>query len=643
MNFLAKFKYSAELILLIAFAFMIMKIDLSWFNTHMSRDLFRATEWLRGAPDSWLGPEMGWDYKRLPGPAYYWLLAPLLLPKSVTFILILKIILLFCILFFLAREIRRQFPQLLTDFLLLFALMPVFIFTSRNLWNPSNIILINCLQLLLLFKIHRHPTSLKILMFSLFAAVGMQMHFSTMLIYFSGGLAILLTKVLPQKLKLLQTAGFGLLILWLAVWYFLNRVPEFDQQLKQFYGLNAHLLSRLSDLRSHLSYLQLELLDYDLFSQFTRSLSALGLYDLYLSNIFRFLNLLFTILFFLSLGLVGRGAYKDRDLLKIFLVLHSFLFIVSILVFQSKENVPYRYGLSLYPVQFFIMSYGLNFWRSKIKIGRLTCVGVFILYGFFNFKMYQASEITGRAAHTNNDNLELNLKNKLYLYNFIKAYSQPGEDPFTHLHGRTANKFRLKEMNWEQQTAYFSLYWLTTGNTVDLHQAVPASGSPAWLLQLKNIAELQLDPTSAFTLREMKPADFPQDLKIQARSWPLSQYILPLAESADFESINLDFTLKRETSGYLNVLTDSNSDYEFAYPAIFKTVAVTINGVHQEPIAVYKGYFLVQNQQIYKLDRSGEFKIEVKLGSGSHTKNYSRVDIFATDDLLPQEELFPKR
>ena len=116
-----------ELLLLISFGLCLYQLDLNWFNSHMSRDVLRAQSW------NWLGPELGWDYKRLPGPFYYLFLGVLTLTKSLSFILISKLVALYSVIYLLIREVRKIFPATVTGFFLgLFLFMPVFIFSQTS-------------------------------------------------------------------------------------------------------------------------------------------------------------------------------------------------------------------------------------------------------------------------------------------------------------------------------------------------------------------------------------------------------------------------------------------------------------------------------------------------------------------------------
>lgn len=666
MNILQKIKSNKQvlphLLLLISFIFCVYKIDLTWFNTHMARDLSRAQEWLTFNMSSWLGPEMGWDYKKLPGPLYYWLLAPFRLFNSVAFILLVKSIALFAVLVFLTAEIKRKLGEnILINFLLLFALMPVYILTTRNLWNPSLIIIFNCLQLLFFLKFLNSPRMHWIWIMALIAFVGMQVHFSTLVIYAAILSSILFTAKLERKYKVLQLALLAMLILWLSVWYFFNFVPEFNDQLNNFYGSNPYILNRILDLSYHLSLNLLNLQDYDLFSLMFKSLSELGLIA---QGPVKFLSLLMNVIYFIllffSLITISLNYRKERKIFDLFLLTHFFIFLISILILKNKEQVPYRYGLSLYPMQFIIICYGLHLGMSSkafvLKGFRYLCVFTFIFYAYFNFKMIQAQEITGRSHHTNNDNLELSLKNKQYLYDFLKKNVHLKEDPFNYLHGRSINKFRLKEMNWEQSQPYFSLYTMRTGNNFKYTEDISKEQiQDNWIVQIKNLNALKSNPQDALQIVEMSSEALPKKLKISYfdsrgkmllfQNWHNSGLIMPSAFVKDInevDTINLDFYVESGIYPYLNLLVDDNDHYRPAYHPNYEVLSLKANNVSLLPDKTYLGYFLVQNQYIFKLKPINNTQVSIRLKLKLKTNNYSRIDIFLTDHELPQEELFIK-
>jgi hypothetical protein len=666
MNILLKFKNFKRLLpyllLLASFVACIYKIDLAWFNTHMGRDLSRAQDWLNFNFSNWLGPEMGWDYKKLPGPFYYWLLASLKLFNSMTFILIIKTTAVYAVLYFLINEVRKSFGETVTvNFLLLFLFMPVYIFTSRNIWNPSFIILFNCLQFLFFLKFNNTKNSKFLWLIGATAALGMQVHFSTVIIFLASSLAIIVSPNLEKRFKLIQLSQIAFFIVWLLTWYFYNFVPEFNNQLSSFYGSNSYFTQRIFDVSYHLSLNLMEIQDYDLFTLFFKTLSELGLISSSFLIFLTFtLSLFYLLLFTTSLVAILINYLKKRNSFDMFLLLHTIFFLISILVLKNKEHIPYRYGLCFYPIQFFIISYGL-FLGLKSRPAILKAFGylaasTFAFYAYFNYKIIQAQDVTGRSHHTNNDNLELTLKNKKYIYSFLQHNVVLNKDPFNYLHGRSINKFRLKEMNWEQNSPYFSLYKMQTGNNFSytkdsIHEEIRNN----WLVQLKNLEQLKKDPTNSLQITEISTEALPKNLNISyyginkqllaSQYWKNTSLIMPsafLKNIGEVDTLDLEFEANSNSYSYLNILIDDNSFYKFAYQNNYEILSVKLNGKPIKPEKKYSGYFLVQNQYIFKLNNTFKSKIVLSLKLNVHFNNYSRIDIFLTKDILPAEEIFIK-
>lgn len=649
MTFSARFKaLLPEFLLLLSLAFCLYRLDLSWFNTHMARDLFRADLWLKGTPADWLGPEMGWDIKRLPGPFYYWFLAALSLFGSIENILAAKIIITFTLLYLLLRQIRQQLNStVLLYFLMLFCLMPVFIFTSRNLWNPSSIIIFNILQLVLLFKFNKSSEVKWLTLSLLVALLGMQVHFSTLIAYLAFAISVVIQSKKHRRTQLLISIP---LLVWLTLWYFSGPVHAFGQQLQQFYGFNHFIFQRIGDLKYHLTLTLFELKDYDLFTFLFNALSSLGLIAESGVRVTSFmLGWVYLILFIASLRAIYSNYKKNKNLVDLFLLLHCLFFIISILVLKNKEHIPYRYGLCFYPIQFLILSYGSWLMLKDRKrwyavFGGLAALS-FSFYAYFDAKMLIAQDLTGRTHHTQVDNLEMTYGRKKEIYAFLKEHANPQSDPFNALHGRAANKFRLKEMNWEQTQSYFSLY----GKAVSYDLSLPGQNTEkSWLLELASLQELR-EGHSPLRFKELSPEQLPQNLEITyfknqnqilTQIWANTGLILPMAfyeKENSFNQVHLHFSVK--SGKYLNLLIDDNSDFKFAYSNIYRLTGVKINGQEISPVSVFKGAFLVQNQYVYTLPEAGSCQVDVDLGLDVQYKNYSRIDLYTTDKLPVQEEI----
>lgn len=643
-------RFDIEIILFLSLILVSFRLDLNWFNTHMSRDLLRARLWSLGTPTDWFGPEIGWDYKRLPGPAYYWFLVPLIMLQSIEAMVLVKILLLWGSVWALAHEIKIQFPKVALNFLLLFCLMPMFVFSSRNMWNPSNIVMFNCLQLFYFLKMVRTRQIRWSGLSVITALISLQFHFSTLMIFTSLVLAGLFSNSFsPQQKKILGAGGL-FTALWLLAWYFVNRVPQFDEQLANYYGLSNHyFINRFDDLRSLLSFVPLQIGDYDLFSLYWQSLAELEIVNTRVLEAFLWaFNFLLVICSFVGLYRIKNDWRLSKNPVFIFIFIQIFLFLISVFVLKNKANVPYRYLICLYPVQFFILAYGFK----DSRWFRGLCGIVFLTYFGLNSAFLYAYEITGRAPHTNNDNLEISLKNKEQLYGFLQKQTAPGSDPFIALHGRAANKFRLKEMDWAQTTPYFSLYRLQTGREVVYDYNNQSFPEKSWLLHLKNLKELKENSAPPYTLTPLAGNDLPKDVSlwyfdnennlIKQLDWPVGALIMPMAYitgSKPPEKIVLKFTVPGKR--ILNLLSDSNDDY-FGYVANYHIKDVKINGQSAQAVRDYSGFFLVQMQDLYQLPDTERVSVEITLDVIYKLKNYTRIDIYLTDTIQDPEELFIK-
>lgn len=615
----------------------------------MARDFMRAQDILSFKNLTWLGPEMGWDYKQLPGPFYYYFLCLLLVFKSIPVLFVLKSFFILCCVFLLVYEFNKKYPESVLSFCLLFLLTPLFVFSSRNFWNPSLITAINCLQIYLFLKIEDFPNTKKLALLFLIAFLAMQIHFSTLMIYFSISLTILSAKDFTRGIKKTQALFIGIMLFYLFLWYKLNEVPQFNKQLVTVYGVNQFYTQRFFDLLSFISLSFQPLQDYDLFTMLTRGLSELNLinYQNYL-----FLSILISAILFLLICFCLFKSKLQNKLDKLF-IFHSIIFIFSLLLFKNKVHVPYRYGLCFLPLPFLFLSLNVSKIYKKSGFYYVVFTGfVFVFYAFFNFNIIKAQQILGRAHHTSNDNLEFTLRNKIEIYK--KFSSLHSVDPFNNLHGRSINKFRLKEMNWGQDQSYFSIYQLVFGQEVQLSPKLEEQKpEESILVQLKNIGALKQDASESYTVTKLNPAtDLPNDLIVNyynqenklilQKHWINTNLILPFAfikPEIKIDHLQLIFKMQAQAGAYLNLLLDDNIQFHGSYAVIYSTPLLTIAGRAQQPFVKYTGHFLVQDQYVYKLDQESN-KFEINLKVLNSYPNYSRIDLFVTPNLLAQEELF---
>lgn len=654
---LRKFSFYPELILLISFFLCIYRLDLNWFNTHMSRDLIRSFAWIHGQPDSWLGPEMGWDYKRLPGPFYYLMTAFFWsLTHSIEGVLFLKILFTLVCSYLLIRELKKNHSALFVSFFAMqFLWMPVFIETLRDLWNPSLIVAFCCLIFISALKYQNSLQRRWIILVSLIAYLGIQIHFSVTIPF----LAFALTVIYFKQHRNLMILNLCVFAIFLLTWVFLNPVHELSQQLDTFYGLGAIVPNRIWDLSYHLSLSLKAIEDYDLFFNLTQSGLKLGWISVsFVLLINPLLNGINLVLFILGIGILFRRFKRQGpSWIEVFSVSWFLIFVISFLITKHKPQMPYRYGLCLYPIQFYLLLLAFEKVTSRFQI-KIAFFSLLILISishlYFIVHYYEFQDRLARAHHTQNDNLELNLRTKKFIYS-LQAAPISRTDPFMFLHGRSMNKMRLKEMNWPQTTPYFGLYEALTGHQVQYSESIiEQDPQSSWLFQLRNLQELGLNPQAPFLLTELKVENLPQNLVIKyldERSegiekifWKNSNLILPLAflsYPVKTKILHLEFNLDSTENKFLNLLIDDNATYRFAYKTIYKLLQVKINGKVQAPIETHKGYFLVQNQYIYKIKKDiplSKVVIELKIET-DEVPNYSRLDLFTSPIILPPEEL----
>lgn len=649
---LKKNTYWPEIILIGSLFLSFYSLDLSWFNTHMSRDLSRTFEWLHLQPSSWLGPEMGWDFKRLPGPFYYillgifWLLSP-----SIEGLIAAKISFTGVCIYLLIKELKKKYSVFFVSiFSLQFLFMPVYIASIRNLWNPSLIIAFCCLIFWCAMKYMYAYRPIWIWICTLIAALGLQIHFSVIIPY----LAFLAAIGVCGRHKKIILYNFLPILVWLFFWLYLSSAPEFTRQLQTFYGLNQFVLNRLQDLSFHLSLSLKPIHDYDLFYMLTRAGVKADLISGFFVNMMNpILNIGYLIIFIISILFLVRQYIKTKklDFVEVFSIFWFIFFIISYVVTKHKEQLPYRYGLSLYPVQFFLVCLSFSLYKNKVKkiltilITIIACAHIYFIYHFYLFQ-----NLFGRTHHTHQDTLELTLRNKVFIYDFIKF--RDSQDPFEILHGRAINKMRLKEMNWEQTEPYFGLYQALFGKKIEYNADIMnRPPTEAWLFQLNSFSE---NNVSSFHLQKINPSQLPKNLvikyfdesgsEVQSVNWKNTNLIMPLAflnMNQRINSIRLEFDLDASYGSYLNLLLDNNEYYKFAYPTVFKLVSIKLNKKNIDVDYSYQGRFLVQNQLIYKMPisiSSRQFVVDLQIGD-MIKPNFSRIDIFTTLTLLDQEEL----
>lgn len=660
-------KHINSLILFFSFLLFTYQLDLTWFNSHMSRDLMRAMEWAHLNLKDWLGPEMGWDYKRLPGPFYYILMAPLIWLASVEAIIFYKIVLLFGGLILLTREMSRLFEKrLVSTFLLLFCLVPLHFLTSRNIWNPSLIVLCNILQLTFFLKYFRTQKNIWIWASFLTAGLAVQIHFSTLNAFAAFALAILLTTFRKKRsdfyLQLILLCGLSA---FLFIWYRSSQTEIVDQYVYLYYSSLSHFWpQRLLELLGSLSFAGYSQPgDYSVDSLFVKFSEHFDVYNYsFWHALFVGLNVIYGGVFVTGFLCLLKKAVKLKNQLDLFLVIYVCIFICSTLMFNKFPHIPYRYLLSIYPIQFFIMAYGIySIRKSFVKLLLPIAALSFLMYAHYDFKNLKFQEITGRISHRFDDNLELPLRNKREVYDFIMANSTFMMDPFEEIHGRLPHKMRNKEFDWPHTSPYFSLFEIYHKRPFLFDPEVIAiKPARAWYFYFKSSAEIKNNlGANPIVFAGLSTAHLPQDLimtyldkdgaVIKRLEWQNTNMILPFAFFDNFQnlqSIQLEFKMDAKANPFFNVIADFENTERWA-PSSFTEQKLLLDGNFLEPHKLFDGLKPAPQQSVYKLPPTEKFiynailklRVNPELFNNESKRNYFRLDLFGTDFEPHQEEL----
>lgn len=657
LKYFRSFSYWPEMILFLSFLICIFKLDITWFSAEMSRDLSRSIDWLSFKSNSWLGPEIDLGSRRLPGPFFYWIIGFFWsLTHSITGILFLKILFTKICVYVLIKELKKNYSlAFVLFFSLQFLLMPVYLETLRNLWSPSLIVSFCCLLFSCALKFQSTNKPIWIWLAGLTAFVGLQIHFSVLIPY----LAFLICLLLFKNRIRIVVFQILILVVFLTLWNCFVPGAELQQQANNFYKLSTFLASRFSDLSFHLSLSLKPIQDYDLFTVLTKTSVRLGWISAYFVNILNpFLNLAVLVVYLCSLIYFIYRKFKIFKFIEMFSLLWFLFFVMTYFTTKDMIDVPYRNGLCLYPIQFFLLMLALDnlhsLFQRKIILFYILLIIISTSHLYFILNFYKFQNLTARTHQTQNDNLELNLKTKKYIYSLVDA-NNAGLDPFMLLHGRSISKMRLNEMNTKETELYFGLYRSITGQSTRIQSEIkdlPSQNS--WLFQLRSFNELKLNPRSPFLVSELKTENLPSDLVLKYLNsdsdgigkshWANTNLIMPLAflqKDSAAKNLRLEFKLNSSENKYLNLILDDNNIYNFGHQANYKLLQVRFDKKAQSPVEKYQGYLLVQNQYIFKIpNRLDQVKVVIELKiETTEIPNFSRLDIFTTPYLLSAEEL----
>ena len=558
---------------------------MSWFNEHMSRDLARALSWNPLHPSfasSFLGPELDLN-GRLPGPFFYvWLAFGLSLAKDLLFSLTFLRALMIVPYWLAYREIKDELGRVhALNFLLFFAVLPIQVYVSRSLWNPS---LVVPLQLLAFYFFTRtvrsqslHESRNRIVAFILVLAAGIQTHFSTLSSTFSGSTALLI-RVSKSARKWVIVGLASIALFTLAVWH-LNpgTAPKTTATARGFdFSKPVHASDVqffLSHYDYHLVFVDRPLGDYDVFPLFFRYgrrlspsvFSSIDRVQPFLLSVWKWL---IPAAFFGLLILMARSYFlrkkplnatspvthpKLKEAWSVYVVLQVILALFPLYFYIGRANrIPFRYGLMLYPAlalvvplflarlrDFFVSlrhpaSLRIDSSMRVVSMGILCMVGLtFLVESEFDLSMWRLMKASGRAANTTNDDLEMPLGYKLEILQKMRI-PELGESNFGRFHGPIVNRVRMFEFN-SNYTGYYGGLTQALQRNPDVERSDSLRSDTAYeLVDLKPEEMLERfqtrDSSLPFKWTPLPESFLPHDVQVEAmteKSELLSQVKVP--------------------------------------------------------------------------------------------------------------------
>ena len=458
---------------------------MTWFNHHMSRDVSRAIDWLAGQP-RFYGPEIATDVGQgLPGPSYYFYLAPFwLVAGSVPLMLALKQLSTLAIMAWAWLEFRRSLGRVAAlILLLLFGLAPFFVIIGRTAWNPSVIVPCNLVLIILTYRYcmdnTRRWTCYAIFLVS---AIGIQGHYAV-LMSFLACLFVLLINTRPRSRLVLPTVLFGLYHAVAAhVGQRGGNTPMTFAEGIAGRGFTTDSLSNLFvRIGEHLHLATGAEGGYFTFTFLFRVAEALDQTTAGWIYEFGSYGVVYIALFVLSLfAILGAlVAYRGR-----FAKLHVLEQLALVWLFfdglylgaytESNDPIPSRYLLALYPMQFLIIAMGVRRLRLWLESPRLQALPVpgralgaavaalavalsgvaFAGNAYFLDWSYQLMRHSGRTYYGSNESYEVPLEQKMEILALGRELSGENHDLFQFLHGPVTERVRL----YEHHSGYVERY-----------------------------------------------------------------------------------------------------------------------------------------------------------------------------------------
>jgi hypothetical protein len=469
------------------------------------------------------------------------------------------------------------------------------------------------------------------------------------------------------KSQVLAVWMFGL---WLATWYLFSNTEFVNEYLLvQFGSFKARFLyAKLFDLMTTLSFTHYYSgADYSPFGMYSEHMKFIGIYDFPAwQNFFQILNAVYVVIFIYCFVKLFKKAWREKALLETFLIISFLLFCVITMAHSNFAHVFFRLLLFVFPIQFLILSYGANELSPRLLKYFLALATVsFVSNSYFNYKTTEFQELTGKTIHRWDDTLEIALRYKLQIYDFIKKESHFIMEPFEEMHGRAVNKMRFKEFNWEQRTPYFGLFRISGGREFKadplLRDKTPEN---AWYVHFLGRTEiLQHLGEKPYTIEKMKLENLPANLVInyldknknliRKMEWKNTNMILPFAFFDNVENLcylRLQFEVDPKANKYFNIayIGKPPGGLDHYMLGDYLSHELKIDGKAVQHTKRFYGLPQVQRQYIYELSGDEkhplkfdlELEVNRKMFQYGFKTNYFRLDLYGTEKEPVQEEIF---
>ena len=655
---------------------------MNWFNHHMSRDLARALDWLAGKP-TFYGPEIASDIGQgLPGPSYYFYLAAFWLPSgSLPAMLALKHLSTLVIMAWAWLEFRRTLGRAAALIvLLLLGVAPFFVMIGRGAWNPSLIVPCNLLMIVLTYRYCEDNTR-RWALYALFlvAAVGVQGHYSV-LMGFLACLAVIALNARPRSRLVLPTllfAAYHVVVTWLGRSGGPTPVSFAEDITQRGFSFDT-LLALLLRIDQHLHLSAVAEGGYFTFTFLFRVGEALD--QLTTSWIYAFTSYhwIYSGMFAISLGallaalVANRGRFRQLHLFEQLALIWFAIVCVYLGAYTQKDAaIPYRYVLTLYPIQFLIIALGYRRIRAWLestslahspmlssRLGALLGAVVIALAfasfagnAFFMDWAYRLMRHSGRTYYGSSESYEIPLAYKMDLLALGKELSADDYDIFHFLHGSVAARVRLYEYRSRFLERYAGLERAMASQAPSRASDRANGGASGraghYFVRSLDWAELRRHYSEGqtgfpFELVPIPDSALPRNLQfsyldehgdlVTKRSFdPRVEMIVPFGDLDESErervrAVKLEFEIDARQRNTLRVY------YDGPKPArSLDMLEARVDGIPVSPKFIVGGW-LSQTIALIKLPNEDAVRVEFDFECPPTPRNARRLDIFVTSD-----------